>query len=160
MKYGGPREFSAADPDRLARELRKLSDELARLCDAQSKGNLPQLLWGDQVNADAALWGAYDEGGLHPTEAQRAVIRSMRDEHIADLTASVRQNPPAAFILVSRSPLMSSADAVADFEKHCPEASAYMHEHYTDLDQQPAGIWLRSDLAPPVPPPPSEPEEP
>lgn len=73
MKYGGPREFSTADPDRLARELRKLSDELARLCDAQSKGNLPQLLWGDQVNADAAL----SAGVVTPVQAGATVTLSL-----------------------------------------------------------------------------------
>jgi hypothetical protein len=118
-------------------------------------------IYAYDLNVDAALWGAYDDGGIHPTEPQRAIIRSMRDAHIAELTATVRRAPPAAFVLVSRSPLMSSADAGVDFEKHCPEAAAYMHEHYTDLGGDPAEIWLRSDLVPlssPAPPSPTEPE--
>ena len=71
----------------------------------------------------------------------------MRDDHIADLTKTVREKPPAAFLLVSLSPLMSSQDALEDFDKHCPEAAAYMHEHYTDMGGHPSNVWLRSDLA-------------
>lgn len=106
-------------------------------------------IYAYDLNADAAIWGAYDEGGVHPTEPQRAVIRALRDEHVAGLTEAVRAKPPAAFVLVSSSPLMSSSDALEDFEKHCPEAADYMHEHYTDLGGHPSAVWLRSDLAPP-----------
>lgn len=105
-------------------------------------------IYAYDLNADAALWGAYDEGGLHPTEPQRAVIRALRDEHIAELTSTVQSKPPAAFALVSLSPLMSTSDALDDFEKHCPVAADYMHEHYTDLGGHPTAVWLRSDLAP------------
>lgn len=116
-------------------------------------------IYAYDLNADAALWGAYDEGGLHPTEPQRAVIRGIRDAHIAALTRSVRDRPPAAFILVSLSPLMSTSDALVDFEKHCPEAADYMHEHYTNLGGHPSAVWLRSDLAPPREPAPENPND-
>lgn len=109
-------------------------------------------IYAYDLNADAALWGAYDEGGLHPTEPQRAVIRRMRDAHIADLTRAMKERPPAAVVLVSLSPLMTSKDALTDFERHCPEAADYMHEHYTDLGGHPSSVWLRSDLAAPDPP--------
>ena len=55
MKYGGPRAFTTNDPTALARELAKLSDEFARLCDLQQRGNMPQLEWGDIVSTSAAL---------------------------------------------------------------------------------------------------------
>lgn len=112
-------------------------------------------IYAYDLNVDAALWGAYDEGGLHPTEAQRAVIRGLRDAHVTDLTRQVRAAPPAAFVLVSLSPLMSTADALVDFERHCPDAAAYMHEHYTDMGGHPSVVWLRSDLAPPPAPEPA-----
>ena len=73
MKYGGPRAFTTSDSTALARELAKLSDELARLCDAQGKGNLPQMLWGDQVNADAAL----SAGVVTPVQAGATVTLSL-----------------------------------------------------------------------------------
>ena len=69
--------------------------------------------------------GSFDPTGSirRPSEAER--IRAMRDAHASDLAARLERAPPAAFVFVDRSPLMSWRDAVADFSAHCPEAAAW-----------------------------------
>ena len=106
-------------------------------------------IYAYDLNMDWALRGAYDEGGIHPTEAQQEVIRAMRTAHRQDFDARIRSQPPAAFILVSLSPLMSSQDALEDFATQCPDTEWAMREYYTDLGGHPTDVWLRSETAPP-----------
>lgn len=99
------------------------------------------------LNADAALHGSADPQGPHPTEDDAARIRAIRDEHVADLTRRLEAAPPAAFIFVDRSPLMSSDDAVADFGEHCPGAARWLWSHYRQTaDFEGIRVWLRDDL--------------
>lgn len=105
-------------------------------------------IYAYDLNMDWALRGAYDEGGIHPTEAQQEVIRAMRTAHRQDFDARIRAHPPAAFVLVSLSPLMSSQDALEDFATQCPDTEWAMREYYTDLGGHPTSVWLRSETAP------------
>ncbi len=98
------------------------------------------------LNADAALGGGT---GGHPSEAQAARIREMRDAHEADLLARIEARPPAAFVFLDGSPLISEADAWDDFEEHCSSAAAWVSAHYRESavfghDH----VWLRSDATP------------
>ena len=100
------------------------------------------------LNADAALHGSFDEGGLRPTADEADRIRAMRDAHVEDLTRRLERSPPAAFVFVDRSPLMSSEDAVADFASHCPEAAAWLSTRYRQTaDFEGIRVWLRDDIA-------------
>ncbi len=100
------------------------------------------------LNADAAIHGSFDPDGLRPTAEQVERIRAMRDEHVRDLAARLERSPPAAFVFVDGSPLMSSQDAVADFSAHCPEAAVWLAAHYRQTaDFDGIRVWLRDDLA-------------
>ena len=104
-------------------------------------------IYAYDLNVDAALMGGWDEGALHPNAEQAATIRAMRDGHAADLMARVEQAPPAAFVLVSLSPLMSDTNAHLDFDAHCPRVAGFMREKYTNRGGYPAEVWIRDDLA-------------
>jgi hypothetical protein len=82
------------------------------------------------LNVDAALVGSSDPEGVHPSSAEAAKIRAMQSDHARDLLARVESAPPAAFVFIDRSPLMSLPDAVEDFSLHCPEAARWVTEHY------------------------------
>ena len=114
---------------------------------AERKSATPYIYAYD-LNADAALSGSWMRRGLHPTAAQAAQIRSMRDAHEADMLDRLKKSPPAAFVFIDRSPLLSYSDAVYDFREHDPDASAWLDEHYTETaafgeDR----VWLRRDRA-------------
>ncbi|MBX3207651.1 MAG: hypothetical protein KF764_21555 [Labilithrix sp.] len=105
-------------------------------------------IYAYDLNAEAALHGSFDEGGLVPTDVERARIRALRDGHARDLAARLERAPPAAFVFVDRSPLMSSTDAVADFSAQCPEAAAWLSSRYRQTaDFDGIRVWLRDDLA-------------
>lgn len=100
------------------------------------------------LNADAALAGSYDPGGIHPTEAESARIRALRDAHADDLLARLENAPPAAFVFIDRSPLMSYVDAVRDFAVHCPTAARWVAANYRQTaDFEGIRVWLRNDVA-------------
>jgi hypothetical protein len=100
------------------------------------------------LNADAALVGSFDPGGVHPTPDEARRIRAMRDEHERDLLARLERRAPAAFVFVDRSPLMSDMDAVVDFATHCPDAMAWVAARYRETaDFHGVRVWLRNDLA-------------
>ncbi|HEY1957998.1 MAG TPA: hypothetical protein VGH28_20395 [Polyangiaceae bacterium] len=114
---------------------------------AERKSATPYIYAYD-LNADAALAGSWMRRGLHPTAAQAAQIRSMRDAHEADMLARLEKSPPAAFVFIDGSPLLSYADSVYDFKEHNPDAAAWLDEHYEETaafgeDR----VWLRRDLA-------------
>jgi hypothetical protein len=99
------------------------------------------------LNADAALGGGT---GGHPTEAQAAAIRALRDEHETDMLRRLGLRPPAAFLFLDNSPLISEADAYSDFEVHCRRSAAWVHEHYAPATR--LGhyqVWLKRDKAEP-----------
>lgn len=103
-------------------------------------------IYAYDLNADAALHGSFDPGGLVPTERERARIMALRDEHARDLLARLVRTPPAAFLFADRSPLMSSEDSVADFAAHCPEAARWVAAHYRQTaDFEGIRVWLRLD---------------
>jgi hypothetical protein len=100
------------------------------------------------LNADAALHGSFDPGGLQPTPSEADLIRSMRDAHAQDLRDRLERSPPAAFVFADRSPLMSWQDSVVDFSAHCPESAAWVSAHYRQTaDFEGIRVWLRNDLA-------------
>jgi hypothetical protein len=97
------------------------------------------------LNVDAALAGG--TGGV-PDEAQAARIRDMRDAHEADLVARLDAAPPAAFVFLDASPLMTENDAWDDFEAHCATASAWVDARYRETQRVGHNhVWLRNDLA-------------
>ena len=105
-------------------------------------------IYAYDLNADAAMHGSFDPGGLSPTDEEIGRIRAIRDAHAQDLAARLESAPPAAFVFVDRSPLMSSTDAVADFSAHCPEAAVWLSSHYRQTaDFEGIRVWLRDDLA-------------
>jgi hypothetical protein len=93
------------------------------------------------LNVDAALAGG--SGGV-PDAAQANAIRAMRDAHEKDLLGRLRRDPPAAFVFFDRAPLTTYASAEQDFEVHCPETAAWVHERYEEAasfgDDH---VWLR-----------------
>ena len=93
------------------------------------------------LNADVALGGGT---AGRPTEAQSARIRAIRDAHARDLDARLRASPPAAFVFVDKSPLVSDADAWKDFERHCPDTAAWVEQDYEEAAVfGVARIWLK-----------------
>ena len=103
-------------------------------------------IYAYDLDADAALAGG--TGGV-PDEAQRAAIRAIRDAHEADLLARLAGKPPAAFVFLDGSPLLSRTDAWDDFEGHCPQASAWVTEHYLEVVRFGHDhVWLRNDRVP------------
>jgi len=111
---------------------------------ARRKSATPYIYAYD-LNTDWPLIGAYDEGGPHPTEAQKAVIRVMRDEHIADFTKRIKEGRPPVWLIVSLSPLMTNPSGERDLELHCAEAAEYLHEEYSDLGGYPAAVWVKRE---------------
>jgi hypothetical protein len=105
-------------------------------------------IYAYDLNVDAALFGAFEEGGRKPTAAQQEVIRAMRDAHERDMLARLERTPPAAFVFVGRSPLMSDTDALEDFRVHCPDAARFMDLRYRQTaDFDGIRVFLRNDLA-------------
>jgi hypothetical protein len=104
-------------------------------------------IYAYDLDADAALAGGT---GGRPDDAQAAHIRALRDAHEADLVARLMASPPAAFVFLDNSPLMTEADAWDDFESHCAAASTWVAEHYREVTRFGHDhVWLRTDLVPP-----------
>ena len=114
---------------------------------AERKSATPYIYAYD-LDADGALFGSTLPTGLHPTDAQAAIIRGMRDDHETDLLARVQKTPPSAFVFMDKAPLMAYGDAVMDFQLHCARASAWVSANYRETAAF-GGIrvWLRNDLA-------------
>lgn len=99
------------------------------------------------LNVDAALYGSFDPEGLKPTPEEAARIRAMHERHRNDLLDRLERSPPAAFVFVDRSPLMTWQDSVTDFSEHCAEAARWVAEHYRQTaDFDGIRVWLRNDL--------------
>jgi hypothetical protein len=106
-------------------------------------------IYAYDLDADAALTGSSLPEGLHPTWEQAERIRALRDAHERDFLARIEAAPPAAFVFMDRSPLISEDDdAWLDFADHNPTSAPWVHEHY----KQTAAfgddcVWMRRDLA-------------
>jgi len=105
-------------------------------------------IYAYDLDADAALDGSWMPAGLHPDMAEAARIHALRDAHEADFRTRLEKEPPAAFVFFDRSPLISYGNSWQDFELHCPETAAWVHEHYRETaafaDDH---VWMRNDLA-------------
>ena len=96
------------------------------------------------LDADAALAGGT---GAHPDEEQALRIQGIRSAHEVDLLARVEAQPPAAFVFLDNSPLMTEASAWDDFETHCPNAADFVSREYRETVQFAHNhVWLRRDL--------------
>lgn len=99
-------------------------------------------IYAYDLDADVALRGGT---GGRPTDAQRARIVAIRDAHEADLRARIERDPPAAFVFLGKSPLMTEDDAWDDFVAHCPDAARWVAAHYRQAaafgDDR---VWLRN----------------
>jgi hypothetical protein len=103
-------------------------------------------IYAYDLDADAALGGGT---GAHPDDAQADRIRAIRDAHEADLLARLDARPPAAFVFLDKSPLMTRDDAWDDFEEHCPAAAAWVHRRYRETARFGHDhVWLREDVTP------------
>jgi hypothetical protein len=97
------------------------------------------------LNVDSALHGGT---GGRPDSKHAARIRSIRDEHEADMLARLTARPPAAFVFLDNAPLMSRADAMADFASHCQASAEWMRPRYVlAANFGHDHVWLRRDLA-------------
>jgi hypothetical protein len=77
----------------------------------------------------------------------------MRDARESDLLQRVRERPPAAFVFIDNSPLLSEVDAWDDFEAHCTRTAAWVRAGYRESARFGHDhVWLRVTSAP-VPPP-------
>jgi hypothetical protein len=109
-------------------------------------------IYAYDLNVDAALAGGT---GGHPDVAQAKTIRAMRDAHEEDMMGRLEGTPPAAFVFIDGSPLLSRTDAWDDFEEHCPRSAPWVKGRYRETAQFGHDhVWLRVDLAerePPLP---------
>lgn len=158
------REYFAHFPetDFFPYELRQAADYLRRHTEpgdrVQSYGMDPYILflarrlsatpyiYAYDLDADAALAGGT---GGRPNSAQAERIRTIREANETDLLRRLETNPPAAFVFIDGSPLMSQADAWADFETHCARVAAWMRPRF--LESARFGhdhVWLRLDRGP------------
>jgi hypothetical protein len=105
-------------------------------------------IYAYDLNADAALGGGMLHAGLHPNGAEQARIHAIRDAHEADFVARLEKDPPAAFVFIDRSPLITWQDSWVDFQSHVPTAAAWVKEHYRQTAVfDPNRVWLRKDRA-------------
>jgi len=103
-------------------------------------------IYAYDLNVDAALAGGT---GAQPDPDQADRIRAIRDEHEADMLATLTARPPAAFIFLDNAPLLSEADAWSDFEGHCRASAAWVRRGYVETARFGHDhVWLRRDLRP------------
>lgn len=82
------------------------------------------------LNVSAALAGGT---GARPDEAARQRILAMQREHERDMLERLRTKPPGAFVVIDYAPMTTYwDDGLRDFEVSCPDAAAWMEEHYTE----------------------------
>jgi hypothetical protein len=108
-------------------------------------------IYAYELNADAALAGGLlpEPYGLHPNGEEQAKILAQRDAHEEDLRARLEKDPPAAFVFIDKSPLVSWQDAWYDFQEHCGTTAAWVAAHYVESATfGEEHVWLRRDIAP------------
>ncbi|MDP9002468.1 MAG: hypothetical protein M3O46_20440 [Myxococcota bacterium] len=100
-------------------------------------------IYAYDLNADAALAGGT---GGRPDDTQAARIRGIRDANEMDLLARLEARPPAAFVFIDGSPLISEVDAWTDFERHCTRTAAWVAAGYREAARFGHDhIWLRTE---------------
>jgi hypothetical protein len=107
-------------------------------------------IYAYDLNADAALSGGVlpEPRGLHPTMQEAAKIRDIRDAHEHDFLTRLKANPPAAFVFLDKSPLISWQESVRDFEEHSHESHTWMSAHYKQtVEYSGYRVYMRNDLA-------------
>jgi hypothetical protein len=103
-------------------------------------------IYAYDLNADGAIGGGT---GGRPNDAEIDHIRALRDAHEADLLARLGARPPAAFVFLDTSPLLTRDSAWDDFQEHCPATSAWVSAGYRETARFGHDhVWLRADLAP------------
>ncbi len=105
-------------------------------------------IYAYDLNVDAALGGGMLHAGLHPNGYEQAKILAIRDAHEADFFARLQADPPAAFVFIDRSPLITWQDSWVDFQARVPRAAAWVKDHYKQtavFDSE--RVWLRRDRA-------------
>lgn len=115
-------------------------------------------IYAYDLNVDAALGGGMLHEGLHPNGYEQAKILAIRDRHQEDFLAKLEKDPPAAFVFLDKSPLITWQDSWIDFQRSDPKAAAWVKEHYRQTAVfDPDRVWLRRDraegLAEATPPP-------
>jgi hypothetical protein len=118
---------------------------------ARRKSATPYIYAYD-LDVDTALTGSALPEGVHPTAFEAERIRTIRDEHERDFLERIQAHPPAAFVFMDRSPLITDDDAWLDFATHNDKSAGWVREHY----KQTAAfgddcIWLRTDLSADLP---------
>jgi hypothetical protein len=86
-------------------------------------------IYAYDLDCDAALEGGWTN---EPTPAQADKIRRIRDEHERDLMARLRAAPPAAFVLIDHSPLLSDQIADKSLRKYAPTTAAWVDAEYVE----------------------------
>ncbi|HEY2517616.1 MAG TPA: hypothetical protein VGI39_42395 [Polyangiaceae bacterium] len=105
-------------------------------------------IYAYDLNADAALAGGMLREGLHPNGLEQEKIRAVRDEHEEDFFARLQKGPPAAFVFIDRSPLITWQDAWVDLQAHVPRVATWVRQHYRQTAVFGAEhVWLRDDKA-------------
>ena len=166
-KHGGARskaEYFAHFPetDFFPFELRQAAEYLRRHTEpaerVQSYGMDPYVLflagresatpyiYAYDLNADAALAGGT---GGRPNPAQAARILAIRDANEADMLRRLETSPPAAFVFIDGSPLLSTFDAWEDFQSHCAHVAAWVRPRFREAARFGHDhVWLRLDRDP------------
>ncbi len=107
-------------------------------------------IYAYDLNADAALAGGLlpEPIGLHPNMQEQARITALRDAHEVDLLARLQKAPPAAWVFLDKSPLITWQDAWQDLREHSPTTAAWVAENYVETAAFEADhVWMRRDLA-------------
>jgi hypothetical protein len=111
---------------------------------ARRKSATP-FIYAFELNADAAIAGG---SGARPDAQERTWLLETAKKHEAEMLTLLQTRPPAAFALIDRAPFSHPVDAVVDFERHCPNAAAFMHERYRPAARFGAvHVWLRNDFS-------------
>ncbi len=80
-------------------------------------------IYNFELDVDAALAGS-------PGPQDRAWMIASAEDNGRDLFERMRREPPGAFIAMDLVPYTFPPDADADFASHCPEAGAWLQQHY------------------------------
>ena len=60
------------------------------------------------------------------------------------MLARLQAQPPAAFVFLDTSPLMTKDDAWEDFQEHCGRTAAWVEQHYEEAARFGHDhVWLR-----------------
>ncbi|MCL2779520.1 MAG: hypothetical protein FWD73_16130 [Polyangiaceae bacterium] len=110
---------------------------------ARRKSATPYIYAYD-LNADAALDGGWQN---EPTAEQAMVIKLARDDHENDMLARLEARPPAAFVFIDASPLITYPDAMEDFWYCCAKTAEWVLANY-QLAQSfgEFHIWMKNEL--------------